>query len=302
MNGVVLLDGGMGQELIARSSQPPHPMWSAKVMLDEPDIVRSVHEDYLKAGATVLTLNTYSVTPERLANAGLEELFKPLQKAAIDLAKSAISETGVEALVAGCLPPLVASYRPDIALPYDDAKDIYRRIVAEQAGDVDFFLAETLSSVEEVRAATDAIVESGKPAWIAMSMRDGGSDLLRSGEKLSSGVAMAAERGAAAVMANCSWPETITTGLDTLAAPGLPYGAYANGFTSIDALLPGGTVDKLEARRDLDPQRYCQWAMTCIAHGASIIGGCCEVGPAHIAEIANQLSAAGYEITRDIHA
>ncbi len=302
MNEIVLLDGGMGQELIARSSQPPHPLWSAKVMLDEPDIVRAVHKDYLDAGATVLTLNTYSVTPERLAKAGLGDMFKPLQKVAIELAKSAIEETGAGAAIAGCLPPLVASYRPDVALPYEEAKDIYRRIAAEQADDVDLFLAETLSSVEEVRAATDAIVETGKPAWIAMTMQDGGTAQLRSGEPLKEGVSMAVECGAGAVLANCSWPETLSTGLDDLAAFGLPYGAYANGFTSIDALLPGGTVDRLEARRDLDPQRYCQWAMACIEHGASIIGGCCEVGPAHIAEIAHQLSTAGHNLTKDFHA
>ena len=76
MVDITLLDGGMGQELLKRSANPAHPMWSAKVLLDEPGIVQSVHEDYIKAGADVITLNTYSVTPERLQRDGKPEWFQ----------------------------------------------------------------------------------------------------------------------------------------------------------------------------------------------------------------------------------
>ncbi len=302
MRRIVLLDGGMGQELIARSSQPPHPLWSAKVMMDEPEIVRAVHVDYLKAGASVITLNSYSATPERLERAGMADMFEHLQRAAIDIAKAAIEETGADASIAGCLPPLVASYRPDIVPPYDEALDIYRIIAAAQADHVDIILCETLSSIVEVRAATNAAAETGKPVWTSMTLKDGANATLRSGEPLADAVAVAADCRASAVFANCSWPETISNGLDALAAQGLPYGVYANGFTSIDALTPGGTVSELKARDDLDPARYCDWAFDCIGHGVSVIGGCCEVGPAHIAAIAKRLHAEGTTIVKEIHA
>lgn len=302
MRPVVLLDGGMGQELIARSKQPPHPLWSAKVMIDEPETVRAVHEDFLRAGARVLTLNSYSATPERLEAAGLADMFVPLQKAAIDAARAAIEATGADAAVAGCLPPLVTSYRPDLALPYEQSLDIYRRIVAEQAGHVDVFLCETLGSIIEVRAAATAAAESGLPVWMAMTLKDGGNAELRSGEPLADGIAAAIDCGAAAVLANCSFPETISGALDGLAASRLPWGAYANGFTSIEKLQPGGTVKEMKARDDLGPDCYCDWAFETLEHGASITGGCCEVGPAHIAAIARRLEAEGYEIARDIHA
>lgn len=302
MTAVVLLDGGMGQELIARSSQPPHPLWSAKVLMDEPDVVRAVHIDYLNAGARVLTLNSYSATPERLERDGVGDQFQPLQQAAISIAKAAIEQTRSDAAIAGCMPPLIGSYRPDQAPPYDKALTNYRRIVAEQADHVDVFLCETLGSVEEVRAATTAAAESGKPVWVAMSMKDGANAELRSGEPLADGVAAAVDCGASSVLANCSWPETISSGLDALKASGLPYGAYANGFTSIDALLPGGTVDSLQARTDLTPARYRDWAFACLEHGASIIGGCCEVGPAHINTIAQELRSRGISIAKDLNA
>ena len=92
MSNIVLLDGGMGQELIRRSSHPPTPMWSAKVMMDEPEIVAAVHRDYIEAGAKVLTLNTYSATPERLARDASEDLFKPLQAKAIEIYKQILAD------------------------------------------------------------------------------------------------------------------------------------------------------------------------------------------------------------------
>ncbi|MEZ5812892.1 MAG: homocysteine S-methyltransferase family protein [Rhizobiaceae bacterium] len=302
MRTVVLLDGGMGQELIARSKQPPHPLWSAKVMMDEPETVRAVHEDYLRAGARVLTLNSYSATPERLEAAGLADMFVPLQRAAVDAVKAAIGAVGVDAAVAGCLPPLVASYRPDLALPYERSLDLYHRIVAEQADHVDVFLCETLGSVVEVRAAATAAAESGRPVWMAMTLKDGGDAELRSGEPLADGIAAAIDCGVSAVLANCSFPETISDALDDLAASGLPWGAYANGFTGIEKLQPGGTVKEMEARDDLGPDRYCDWAFETLEHGASITGGCCEVGPAHIAAIARRLEAERFEIAKELHA
>ncbi|MEX0346516.1 MAG: homocysteine S-methyltransferase family protein [Rhizobiaceae bacterium] len=300
---MVLLDGGMGQELIARSVNPAHPLWSAKVMMDEPEIVCEIHQDYLRAGATVLTLNTYSATPERLARDGFADSFKTLQKRAIELAKQAIEQTRADAAIAGCLSPLFASYRPDVAPPYPEMLDLYRQIVAEQAESVDLFLCETLASVAEIRAATTAAVESGKSVWVAMTLNDGtAAPELRSGEPFADGISAAVENGAAAVLGNCSWPESISAGFDDLSASQIFWGAYANGFTSINPMQPGGTVDELAARDDLNPESYCDWAMTAIEHGASIIGGCCEVGPAHIAAIASRFQANGYQVTKDLHA
>ena len=89
MKKIVLLDGGMGQELMKRSKSSPHPLWSAKVLLDEPELVENVHVDFIKSGAKVITLNTYSITPERLARDGDVSLFEELQNKAITVAQRA---------------------------------------------------------------------------------------------------------------------------------------------------------------------------------------------------------------------
>ncbi|TIN50926.1 MAG: homocysteine S-methyltransferase, partial [Mesorhizobium sp.] len=100
MTSVILTDGGMGQELVRRSQSEPTPLWSARVLIDEPELVRDLHAEFIRAGARVITINTYSATPERLAREGAEELFKPLQKRGIELARQARDEAG-EAAIAG---------------------------------------------------------------------------------------------------------------------------------------------------------------------------------------------------------
>ncbi len=297
MSGVTLLDGGMGQELLKRSANPPSKLWSAQVLMDEPEIVEAVYLAYINAGARVITLNSYSLTPERLESHGDASQFKTLQAQAIAIAKAARDKAGSNVDIAGCLPPLVASYRPDVTPEFDQSLATYRKVVAEQRDHVDLFLCETLASEKEVRAATIAAVESGKPVWIAMTVEDGDGTLLRSGEPLENGIIAARDAGATAILVNCSWPEALSQAIPELAGFDLPFGAYANGFTSIDQLKPGGTVDALTARTDLGPSAYADHAMSWVEQGATIVGGCCETGPDHIVELARRLKSAGHQIT-----
>ncbi|TIU94372.1 MAG: homocysteine S-methyltransferase, partial [Mesorhizobium sp.] len=101
----------------------------------------------------------------------------------------------------------------------------------------------------------------------------------------------------AARLLNCCRPEAIAAALPELLTLGGPVGAYANGFTSVEALKHGGTVDVLHARHDLDPNAYADQAMGWVEAGASIVGGCCEVGPAHIAALRDRLIQAGHHIS-----
>lgn len=294
MSRIVLLDGGMGQELIARSKQPASPLWSAHVMMNEPEIVEAVHRDYIEAGAKVLTLNTYSATPERLARDASENLFEPLQGQAIDIAGRVAGDAGIA--IAGCLPPLFGSYHPQWAPDYATCLATYRRVVAMQTEAVNVFLCETLASVKEVNAAVTAAVESGKPVWCAMTVLEEDGTKLRSGEALADGIDAAVQAGAQAVLVNCSRPEAILQSMGILADSGLPFGGYANGFTKADDLELGGTVDTLSTRTDLGPDAYAEHALNWIKAGATIVGGCCEVGPAHIAKLAKSLRSEGHEI------
>lgn len=299
MTHITFLDGGMGQELIARSSFPPSPLWSAKVLMDEPHIVEEVHRAYVNAGAKVLTLNTYSATPERLArDAGEDQadrLFHELQSSAMNVAKRAVD--GTDVLLAGCLPPLKGSYRPDEAPDFETCLSTYRRLVEEQKSSVDYFICETLSSIKEVRAAVQATVEHDVPVLCGMSAMDQDGTRLRSGENVEDACKTAKDCGATALGINCSWPEAIAQAIPAMKASGLPFGGWANAFTKADDLALGGTVDVLKARTDLGPEAYANHVIGWVEEGATIVGGCCEVGPAHIEELANRLVQAGHTLT-----
>jgi len=286
MKSITLLDGGMGQELVRRSAKPPSSLWSARVLLDEPALVATLHREYIDAGADVITLACYSATPERLAREADVNLFEPLQAAACAAARQAREAAGRQDVrIAGTLPPLVASYRTDVGPTDAMALATYRRIVACQSGAVDLILCETMASVAQARMAATAALESGLPVWVALTVDDAGSGRLRSGETVETATAMLDALGVDAILLNCSTPEAIDAAWRPLASLEVATGVYANAFHSVDALAPGGTVDALESRDDLDPVAYAEFAERWIEAGASIIGGCCETTPAHIREL-----------------
>jgi len=299
MSDIVLLDGGMGQELVRRSANPAHPQWSAHVMMNEPEIVQAAHADYLRAGARVLTLNTYSTTRSRFAEFGMPERVAPLQRKAIALARGAMEETGIAATLAGCLPPLVGSYHPELLPPDADLLEEYRELAALQAPDVDVFLCETMSKASEARMAATAAAETGRPVWVAWTLTEAlaadGRPRLRSGETVEEAIAALDGVQVEAILFNCCPPETMAVGMPILAADGRSFGGYANAFEPIPKEFRlGRTVDMLEARRDLDPETYADRALDWIGQGATLVGGCCEVGPAHIAELARRLVEEGH--------
>ncbi|WP_293750894.1 homocysteine S-methyltransferase family protein [uncultured Paraglaciecola sp.] len=295
MSKVTLLDGGMGQELLRKSSRKVTPLWSADIMLNEPLLVRDLHSEFINSGARVITLNTYTATPQRLKRDGELDQLTHLHQQAMKAAKDAIEIAECDDVaIAGCLPPLVASYRPDVSLSFEDSLDTYRRLVELQALASDMFICETMSSITEARAACTAAIESGKPVWLALTVSDKHQTQLRSGESLENALLALDSFDTQATLLNCSQPEAISACWSLLNNKQRKIGAYANGFVSIDSLYPGDTVEELEMRQDLSPEQYAEHAISWARNGATIIGGCCEIGPAHIKALYNKLCSEGY--------
>ncbi len=299
MSAITLLDGSIGQELVKRSAVPATPLWSTSVMMEEPHLVRAVHADYLAVGATVVTTNTYPVHRSRLERVGLEDQLGALIEAGVEQAVTARDAHG-SGKVAGALGPLLASYRPDLEPDVAVAAARFAEIIGMMGDRVDLLLPETVSSLREAEGVFEGVRRSGStvPVWIAFSVDDEDGSLLRSGESLVDLRPLVEKYAPAAVLLNCSLPEAITQGLPKIADWGLPFGAYANGFTKItdEYKEEFPTVDALSARTDLTPAAYAAHAMAWVDVGATIVGGCCEVGPAHIQEIARRLKDAGHSI------
>ena len=297
MAQITLLDGGMGQELIARSGDDPTPLWATRVMIDHPGLVKAIHADYCAAGATVATANTYAGLHDRLADFGLDPWFRALHLRALAEALEARAEAG-RGLIAGSMGPLGASYRPDLTPPVDEAAAVYAEKAALLAPYVDVILIETISSLGLAEGALIGAKGTGRPVWLSVSVDDRDGSKLRSGEPVERLRALLAAHPAAAVLANCSVPEAMEAALEVLSTLGLPFGAYANGFTHISGnfLKNAPTVKELTHRHDLTPEKYAAFALRWVEMGATIVGGCCEVGPAHIRHLAERLRAAGYQI------
>jgi S-methylmethionine-dependent homocysteine/selenocysteine methylase len=297
MAQITLLDGGMGQELVARSGDDPTPLWATRVMIDHPGMVRDIHGDYFKAGASVATTNTYAIHHDRLERFDLDAMFHALHLRALAEAHEARAMAG-RGRIAGSMGPLVATYRPEVTQPADIAAPKYAEIARILGPHVDMILCETMASVEMALGAALGAQAAGRPVWLSISVDDHDGSRLRSGESISALARVLAEVPVAALLANCSVPEAMADALAGLKSFGLTFGAYANGFTHISGnfLKDAPTVKELTHRHDLTPEKYADFAMAWVEMGASIVGGCCEVGPAHIAHLAARLRAAGHTI------
>ncbi|WP_170398279.1 homocysteine S-methyltransferase family protein [Ruegeria arenilitoris] len=296
MADITLLDGSIGQELVKRSGDRATPLWSTRVMIDYPELVGDVHDDYFRRGATVATTNTYAVHRSRLVRVGMEDQVANLIDTALTQAERACA--GTRGRIAGSLGPLLASYRPDLNPDPTDAANKFRELVSLMATRVDLFLIETVCSVQEAQGALRGTEGCGKPVWLGLSVMDEDGTRLRSGEPLRDIEPVVARFAPDAILINCSRPEAIPAALPIIAQMGRPFGAYANGFTGISEgfLKDAPTVDALEQRQDLGPDAYADHAMAWVAQGSTIVGGCCEVGPDHIETLAGRLRAAGHRI------
>lgn len=287
---ITLLDGGMGQELLLRADADPAPLWSSQVMIDQPDLVRDVHADFIAAGADVITVNAYSATRCRLGPAGCGHDYERLQHLACRLAVEARGDR-TDVRIAGCLSPYGWTYRPELAPPFDELWPQYAETAALQAPHVDLIICETMGSIDEARAAVTGATATGLPVWVSWTLLDDDTARLRNGELLVDAIGAIAELGPAAILVNCSVPEAFTAAMSALATSAVPFGAYANGFSHIvDDYAPGSVTTVLGHRHDLDPAAYADVALGWVDQGATIVGGCCEIGPAHIAELDRRLA------------
>ena len=293
----LVLDGGTGRELERIGAPFRQPEWSALALMEAPEYVRTVHDNYIAAGADVITTNSYAVVPFHIGDARFEADGAMLAARAGRLARDAADASrDRKILVAGSLPPVFGSYQPDRFDP-ELASRYLDVLVDGMAPSVDLWLAETQSSLAEARAAHAATQASGKPLWLSFTLRDDipvsdmPEPLLRSNESVKAAAELAASVGAQALLFNCSMPEVMEAAIETARSTfadldvDIRVGVYANAFPSQQGDEEANAT-LTEVREDLDPTAYGEWAKRWAASGASIIGGCCGIGADHIHRLA----------------
>lgn len=295
MAQIGFLDGGTGQEIYKRAGKPDARLWSVEVLLKQPEIVTEVHADFIKAGCRTLTINTYTATPTRLAGAGIAERGNQIFVQAKQAMNEAIALSSSDVERAGCLPPLHGSYLPDPPRSFDSMLPEFQQICELQA-DLDLLLIETMSNSTEARAACAAATETGLPYALGFRVEPNGK--LRSGESLEHAIEVCLPYSPNGIWLNCSAPEDINIALPHIPNFNLPFGAYANGFISVEALAAGNSVALLGERSDITAQVYAELAQSWVDKGARLIGGCCEVTAEHMRVTAERLIASNNQLVK----
>jgi S-methylmethionine-dependent homocysteine/selenocysteine methylase len=299
MGKIRILDGGMSRELIRLGAELKQPEWSALALIEKPEIVGQVHAEFIDAGADVITTNSYALVPFHIG----EERFQSQGASLIALSgklarQAADARTDRKVLVAGSLPPIFGSYEPQL---FDPARvqDYLSVLVRELSPYVDVWLGETLSLIAEAEAVRVAVAATGKPLWISFTLADDAevtdtsAPRLRSGELVSDAAAWAAGSGVGALLFNCSRPEVMQAAVRAAADvfrkhdSQIEIGVYANAF---EPETDGAANETLhDTREDLTADHYSRFACGWVEAGATMVGGCCGIGAAHIQRLAHAL-------------
>ncbi|WP_369788007.1 homocysteine S-methyltransferase family protein [Rouxiella sp. WC2420] len=296
---IVILDGGMGRELARMGAPFRQPEWSALALMEAPRFVRQAHDAFISAGSQVITTNSYAVVPFHVGDEVFAERGAELIALSGKLAREAADAAIVPVKVGGSLPPVLGSYRPDLFEPLK-AKALLEVLVAGLTDYVDFWLAETQSSIAEVELVREVVGEDARPLWLSFTLQDTlnpqGQALLRSGESVADAVKAALRLSAKAVLFNCSRPEVMASAVTEARTTAqqqdsdLDIGVYANAFEPSDNKR-GANEGLSEMRKDTDPQGYLGFAEEWVAAGATMVGGCCGIGPEHIAALTQALAS-----------
>lgn len=291
---MIILDGGMGRELARMGAPFRQPEWSALALMEDPDSVHRAHDNFVAAGARVISSNAYAVVPFHIGEERFRERGAELAELAARLAREAADAAPHDCRVAASVPPLFGSYRPDL---FDEARarQLWPVIIDAQLPHCDVLLPETLASIAESLTALDLCAPHGKPVWLSATLVDD-RPLLRSGETVGDWVGAIMESAGwnvvGALLFNCSQPEVMAAAVAEAARArgdgGWKIGVYANSFPA-QGEKPRANSTLHDLRADLTPDLYVQFAEGWRDAGADIIGGCCGIGPDHIRALADRL-------------
>ena len=287
-NQLTILDGGMGREIKARLESFDPVLWSATAFLHHPQIIIDIHCDYIDAGAKVITTNNYTVVPSILHQTGYEDKFEAFTKQAGKLAKQAQQTTDSSAKIAGCIPPLQSSYRPDLVVADHEGVPIYQQIVQWLDPTVDLFLCESMSSIDEAKMALTALKPTDKPIWVSFILDDQHPTQLLSGESVDTIASELGSFSVDAILFNCCHATSISTALPLLNFSGA-IGGYANSFKQLPKNWDHSRGKLRESDQLMTANNYVTHASEWQALGASIIGGCCGIGIEHIQALSDSL-------------
>ena len=285
-----ILDGGMGQELLARGMEPNGTLWSANALLQEKyhQLLLDTHVDFIKAGAEVIVTTTFTTRKMRLKDNNIEDKFEYLNVKAGEIAQK-VKKLYPNVLIAGGLPPQYLTYEADTRSETEIKNDFYSQAKLLNPY-IDFFYFDVLSSVREFQIAIDCIKEFNKPYLIGAHISEGTK--LPSGESISEIITEIDHDKLLGIILSCISPENYDLNLKEIKSLNIPFGFKLNGFIktnpkpnytgAYNKSKTGNPNEFLGQRKDLTPDKMAEFAKKFQDAGATILGGCCETRPSHI--------------------
>ena len=285
-----ILDGGMGQELLARGMEPNGTLWSANALLQEKyhQLLLDTHLDFIKAGADVIVTTTFTTRKVRLRDNKVEDKFEYLNVKAGEIAQKA-KKIYPKTLIAGGLPPQYLTYEADTR-SIDEIRDNFYSQAKLLDPFIDFFYFDVLSSVKEFKIAIECIKDFNKPYLIGAHISEGTN--LPSGEKITEIVKNINHEKLLGIILSCISPENYQLNLNEIKNLGVPFGFKLNAFVktnpkpnytgAFNQSKTGNPNEFLGVRDDLTPKKMLEFAREFKNAGATILGGCCETRPSHI--------------------
>ena len=283
-----ILDGGMGQEILNRGVKPYGTIWGATALLHKKyhQIVVNAHLDFIKAGAEVIVTNSFGSRKRRLIENNLEKKFNELNITAGKLAAKAVKKSKKNTLIAGSLPPQNFTYFADLGDNLNFIKDGFFQQAKCLNPYVDFFYLDVMSSLKECEIGIQSIKSFKKEFLIGIHIRENGK--LPSGEKFISVVKKLEKYNPIGILASCVSIENLDQITKDIKKIKVPFGFKINAFEHIPAgWKPDANNPKVQlgTRHDLNPKKFLNVCKKFKKLGAKIIGGCCEITPAHVKQI-----------------
>ncbi|MGE3799977.1 MAG: homocysteine S-methyltransferase family protein [Candidatus Kapaibacterium sp.] len=283
----LLLDGPTGTELQRRGFDTHLPLWSARALLEAPEIVEQIHREYVEAGAKVITTNSFRTNRRVVERAGFtSNQAQGLTHLSVQLARNAISSSGRQnVLIAGSDAPVEDCYSPDLVPTDAELREEHEEHIAWLVeANCDLLLIETMNTLREAMIASEVATSFDMP-FIVSLVTDATGRLLLSGELLSEGVRHLAEYEPTAILTNCSAPRAVLKATEILAevksetGAAWEFGGYANSGEP-DPVLGWDFVQTVPI------DRFVASAVEMIRLGARLIGSCCGTTPEYTKELA----------------
>ena len=291
-----ILDGGMGQELLKRGLKPQGTLWSAVALIEKKyhQLVVDTHLDFINSGADVIVTTTFTARRIRLIQNKCEEHFEYVNTKAVELALKARDISKKNILIAGGLPNQYQTYSANLG----DDLNLIEKNFYDQAKllkkNIDFFYLDVMGSGKECEIALKTVKSFNLPVLVGVHIKKNGK--LPSGENISDIVKKYKDENWLGIIAACVAPESYEIIIKELKNLDIPYGFKLNAFKNIPDDYGvssssiwgknGNPTIILGKREDITESKFYEFAKKFKDDGATILGGCCEIRPSHINEIA----------------